>query len=115
MTIVGASTHYRGHLIHSVGCGKFVYSDTLEPVRDNPLRPCGHCGLASTPEGHDGCLGTLPGVANACCGHGKPTEAYVQFAGERLAGAEAVAIQEKLRVRQEIRKSKKLPPIEAAS
>lgn len=41
---------------------------------------CGHCGLSRTPEGHDGCIGTLPGVTNACCGHGGTAEgAYVQF------------------------------------
>jgi len=27
----------------------------------------------------DPCLGTLSGVKNACCGHGSPTDAYVQF------------------------------------
>lgn len=33
-------------------------------------RPCVSCGLPPTPEGHDACLGTLPGVTAACCGHG---------------------------------------------
>lgn len=46
--------------------------------RINPLH-CEHCGLEVTPEGHDGCIGTLEGVMNACCGHGKPEAAYVQF------------------------------------
>lgn len=32
--------------------------------------PCAHCGRAPTPEGHDACLGALPGVTAACCGHG---------------------------------------------
>ena len=27
----------------------------------------------------DPCLGTLPGVVGACCGHGKQHKAYVQF------------------------------------
>jgi len=40
---------------------------------------CGHCGLKRTPEGHDGCIGTLPNVMNACCGHGETEMAYVQF------------------------------------
>lgn len=40
---------------------------------------CGHCGLKRTPEGYDGCLGTIPGVMNACCGHGDENIAYVQF------------------------------------
>ncbi|WP_421811733.1 hypothetical protein [Flagellimonas sp.] len=40
---------------------------------------CDHCGLARTPEGHDGCIGSLDNVANACCGHGETKSAYVQF------------------------------------
>lgn len=40
---------------------------------------CQFCGKNRTPEGHDGCLGELIGVANACCGHGKVNKAYVQF------------------------------------
>jgi len=52
---------------------------------------CGHCGINRTPEGHDGCIGTLPNVMNACCGHGETKHAYVQFWNkERIAGAEAL-------------------------
>jgi hypothetical protein len=40
---------------------------------------CGRCGLERTVDGHDGCIGFLPGVANACCGHGEEDCAYVQF------------------------------------
>lgn len=40
---------------------------------------CGHCDLKRTPKGHDGCVGKLDGVMNACCGHGETTQAYVQF------------------------------------
>lgn len=40
---------------------------------------CNYCGLEKTKEGHDGCIGTLIGVANACCGHGVIEDAYVQF------------------------------------
>jgi hypothetical protein len=40
--------------------------------------PCPHCGLSRTVEGHDGCLGTLPGVQAACCGHGVE-DGYVLF------------------------------------
>lgn len=32
-----------------------------------------------TIQGHDGCIGTLEGVMNACCGHGQDSCAYVQF------------------------------------
>lgn len=40
---------------------------------------CGECGLRPTIEGHDACIGTLPNVMNACCGHGGRNEPYVQF------------------------------------
>lgn len=40
---------------------------------------CGHCELGRTKEGHDGCIGTLGGVKNACCGHGEDDVAYIQF------------------------------------
>lgn len=69
----------RGWSIECVS-GEWVYSDTKEPTATTwQRRPCGHCGLFNTDEGHDGCLGTLPGVMNACCGHGEVNEAYVQF------------------------------------
>ena len=40
---------------------------------------CKHCGLNRTEQGHDGCIGELIGVMNACCGHGEVEHAYVQF------------------------------------
>lgn len=40
---------------------------------------CGNCGLHRTKQGHDGCIGELEGVMNACCGHGQDSVAYVQF------------------------------------
>lgn len=64
-------------------------------------KPCHHCGLRKTPEGHDGCLGTLPGegIMNACCGHGDTEDAYIQYwpGDRRIAGEEAV--QEQMRLR----------------
>jgi hypothetical protein len=77
---------FRGHQIEIEG-ERFVYCDTREPVPQNwETRPCGHCGEMATKEGHDACLGTLPGVRNACCGHGKIKDAYVQFDDERWIG-----------------------------
>lgn len=46
---------------------------------------CGLCGKPRTPEGHDACIGTMPGVANACCGHGDTPCAYVQYWNEEYA------------------------------
>jgi hypothetical protein len=41
-------------------------------------RPCDQCGWKRTAEGHDPCISNLPGVLNACCGHGIEA-GYVQF------------------------------------
>lgn len=70
---------------------QWVYIDTWQPVSDAPCRPCGFCHLSNTPEGHDGCLGTLSNVMNACCGHGGSNEPFVQFSpAKRLSGKEAL-------------------------
>jgi hypothetical protein len=71
----------------------WVYSDTKKTVRDNWEEvPCGNCGKNYTKEGHDGCLGTLIGVMNACCGHGDG-EPSVQFLdGKCIFGEDAKAI-----------------------
>ena len=68
--------------------GEWLFSDTNEPVAATwKCRPCGHCNVENTQEGHDGCIGRLPGVMNACCGHGEPKLAYLQFtAGLILRG-----------------------------
>lgn len=57
----------------------YVYSDTKNPVSEYRDVPCGHCGLKNTRQGYDGCLGKLPGVMNACCGHGNDNDAYIQY------------------------------------
>jgi hypothetical protein len=65
-----------GHKI--IYINEWIYDDTREPTVGNP-RPCGKCGKERTPEGHDACLGTIPGVVNACCGHGDDKAAYIEF------------------------------------
>ena len=79
--------------------GEWVYSDTKEPTVETwQNRPCGFCGKYNTPEGHDACLGTLPGVMNACCGHGQTGDAYVQFSdGHAVYGEEAIAVMNELK------------------
>ena len=42
------------------------------------------------PEGPDTCLGTIPGVSHACCGHGRVEGAYVVLGGEPDSPAWAV-------------------------
>jgi len=83
----------RGHKIECVN-GEWVYSDTEEPtVSGNSKRACGVCSEHRTKEGHDACLGTLPGLMNACCGHGVEDEAYVQFLdGFSVHGSDAAGI-----------------------
>lgn len=41
---------------------------------------CLHCSLFITPAEPDPCLGQLPGVVYACCGHGLSSSAYVVLA-----------------------------------
>ena len=91
MTPVKLGGKLRGHAISCTADGVWRYDDTGQIVSQCPYRDCGHCGEASTAEGHDACLGTLPGVLNACCGHGVDREAYVVLAdGVRLAGSIAL-------------------------
>jgi hypothetical protein len=83
--------HLRGHKIEQLN-NIWVYSDTKEPTHLNHLkRPCGNCGKDRAKEGYDGCLGTLKGVMNACCGHGVVKEAYVQYwSGDIFRGQDAI-------------------------
>lgn len=42
--------------------------------------PCKNCGHQKEIRMDvDGCLGYLPGVLDACCGHGNNKESYIQF------------------------------------
>jgi hypothetical protein len=43
---------------------------TLATGPNNGKTICGLCCCERLPDGCDPCLGKLPGVANACCGHG---------------------------------------------
>ena len=83
----------RGHPIYFDEAGRcWRYADNDEPTAETcATRPCGVCGEFATPEGHDPCIGTLPGVMNACCGHGQVVEAYIQFPdGSDIRGVAAV-------------------------
>ncbi len=72
---------WRGHKI-KLKKGVWLYNDTNKPVRDNINISCGFCGRPKTKEGYDACLGTIPGIMNACCGHGNNEEAYIQFSND---------------------------------
>lgn len=77
----GRST-FRGHPIIWSG-DAWLYEDTRQPIPGwgGENRPCVKCGSDkwSGDGAHDECLGLLPGVTNACCGHGDPEQAYVMF------------------------------------
>jgi len=89
-----AKSKYRGRDIETTKDNTWIFSDTKQDVSEDAYCKCGHCGLEATVEDHDGCLGTLVGVVNACCGHGVESEAYVQFAdGSCIRGKDAKTIQ----------------------
>lgn len=80
-------SHFRGHSIIYIGeypnDGRWVFEDTGEdlPATGGKVRPCVKCGVEFTlGEGEvDPCLGVLPGVDNACCGHGVRDLSYIRF------------------------------------
>lgn len=79
----------RGHPIYWDG-HQFLYLDDNTRTVGNP-RGCAACKLPDREDGHDACLGELPGVMNACCGHGDVGEAYIQYPnGHSLRGALAL-------------------------
>ena len=74
----------------------WYYCDDLSETARGHREACGYCGLKDTIEGHDGCIGTLEGVRNACCGHGIAKDAYVQFPDSSdIRGKEALEYIEK--------------------
>lgn len=90
--------HFLGHPIEWDELAKcWIYTDTRQIPEES--RPCAYCNLSASPEGHDPCIGTLPGVMNACCGHGDLSSAYVQFEeGVTVRGQQALETINRLRV-----------------
>jgi hypothetical protein len=84
------SSYYRGHKIIYYN-DIWFYEDNKKPVSEDKNRKCSYCQKENTKEGHDGCIGELSNVKNACCGHGNIKEAYVQFNnGICIRGEEAL-------------------------
>lgn len=65
------TAYCRGHKI-IWNKGNWFFADTKEPFKEpfKDKRPCKKCGKMPTKEGYDACLGYIPGVSAACCGHG---------------------------------------------
>ena len=81
--------------------GKWVYEDTGEdiPANGGKFRPCKKCGRlfeGSNIGDADPCLGELPGVDNACCGHGDSSKSYIRFInGVVIEGFDTIKYTEK--------------------
>lgn len=93
--VMVARSHHRGHRMwFDESTQEWRYDDDDTSVRDHwEKRPCGKCGESFSDDGHDPCIANLPGVRNACCGHGDEQAAYVQFEdGRHESGAAAVAV-----------------------
>ena len=81
---MASRSYLRGHPIEWVGSketGYWIYSDTKErtPTTGGEMRPCVKCGRTVTFGDHDPCLGILPGVRQACCGHGVLEKSFISF------------------------------------
>ncbi len=88
-----ACSYFRGHpVVCLAGEASERYADDMTPTVDaegqSVERPCVQCGLLAAPDGPDPCLGRLPGVSAACCGHGVD-EPYV-WVHSTLRGQQAL-------------------------
>lgn len=78
------TSYKRGHPYYYDGDKTEYYLDNKEPL--NVERKCVRCLEMPTKEGHDNCIGELPGVKFACCGHGIE-QGYIIFNnGIRIEG-----------------------------
>jgi hypothetical protein len=67
--------YFRGHPVVCLtgeDCERYAddLTQTVDEAGASVEWPCVQCGLLSVPDGPDPCLGLLPGVKAACCGHG---------------------------------------------
>ncbi|QDP59552.1 MAG: hypothetical protein GOVbin4162_126 [Prokaryotic dsDNA virus sp.] len=96
-----------GHPIHYED-GYWILTETGEKLWTPLLASggqrlrCRECLKFPTPEGHDGCLGTLVNdgdkeIMNACCGHGDSRLAYIQYT-DKTDVREEEAIKEQKRL-----------------
>jgi len=71
-----ATTFYNGHKIYWNDKKREWYYEDGQIIKE--YRKCPKCNQLPTGEGHDACIANLPGVLNACCGHGVE-DGYIQF------------------------------------
>lgn len=77
--------------------GVWIFSDTGEPTaQTHKSRSCGQCKkhpIKDRHEEYDACMGRLPRIKNACCGHGNTELASIQFmSGFSVHGPDATKI-----------------------
>lgn len=86
---------YFRHRGHRINVDTRSYATTYEDgvplgAEERPCSACGRCALSV--KAPDPCIGYLPGVLAACCGHGLVHSAYVhRSAGGVLTGEHATS------------------------
>src|SRR5262249_20350644 len=95
--VIAQYGYYRGHpvvCLEGKACERYAddLSATVDADGTGIERPCVACGLTATPDGPDPCLGMLPGVVSACCGHGveEPVVLF-RFSTDARAGLRGAA------------------------
>lgn len=74
-----ATSTTRGNPIHfDESKQAWLVTETGEKLKDAEL-DCTVCKQPCPLKEPDPCLGELPGVRHACCGHGDPSQAYIVF------------------------------------
>ena len=71
-------TYTRGHQLYTDNGKDWFYVDTNELYKSETERDCVKCKMKAKASEPDPCLGYLPGVKYACCGHGVE-EGYIMF------------------------------------
>lgn len=71
-----ATAFFNGHKIHWNDVARDWYYEDGQSIKE--FKKCPRCNALPTAEGHDACISNLPGVLNACCGHGVE-DGYIQF------------------------------------
>ena len=77
----------RGELLRRPGVAQCIRCSVVYEVVEWAPRTCKHCHLSYGESLHDPCLGTLPDVVEACCGHGDETARYVTYRDGRFEGS----------------------------
>ena len=70
---MASHSHVRGNpTTYDHEASLWRYDEDGTPVPDDPRleKPCVRCGRMPLPTGEDACLGHIPGLSSACCGHG---------------------------------------------